>query len=39
MTNVVEFATIAFACIFYSALIVKQHIAYRVAERSDVRKK
>ena len=32
MNNVVEIATIAFAFIFYASLIVKQHIAYRVAE-------
>jgi len=32
MNNVIDIATIAFALIFYASLIVKQHIAYRVAE-------
>ena len=29
MNNTIEIATVAFAFIFYTSLIVKQHIAYR----------
>ena len=29
MNNTIEIATVAFAFIFYTLLIVKQHIAYR----------
>jgi hypothetical protein len=29
MNNAIEIATVAFAFIFYTTLIVKQHIAYR----------
>ena len=36
MTNTVEIATMAFALFFYGALIIKQHIAYRVAEGPEI---
>ena len=32
MINAIEMTTMAFALFFYTTLIIKQHIAYRVAE-------
>ena len=32
MFNAIEIVTMAFALFFYASLIIKQHIAYRVAE-------
>ena len=32
MFNATEIATMAFAFFFYASLIIKQHIAHRVAE-------
>ena len=34
MNNVMEIATMAFAFMFYVSLLVKQHLAYRRAEKS-----
>jgi hypothetical protein len=32
MNNVIDIATLAFAFLLYASLIIKQHVAYRLAE-------